>query len=63
MKDFVQRDEIDRLIDLVLAQPARAEEVKAVLRARLSGAPTLRLVAAPDAEPEADDDTWDNVPI
>jgi hypothetical protein len=50
-------DEIDGLVDGVLADPSRADELKRLLRTR------LRVVqgTAPD---EADDhDLWENVPV
>lgn len=50
-------DDIDGLIDGVLADPSRADEFKRVLRSRLRAVEA----AAPDA---ADDfDLWENVPV
>lgn len=61
-----RRDEIDAIVDDILAAPERAEELKRLLRARLArletahGRPRLRLVKDDRGDP---DTFWDNVPV
>ena len=52
-----QPDQIDGLVDGLLADPARADETKRVLRRRLR-AVERRVRDAPDEL-----DLWDNVPV
>ncbi|MDW4549955.1 hypothetical protein R5H32_11375 [Defluviimonas sp. D31] len=64
MSQAKRRDEIDLIVDDILAKPERAEELKRLLRDRL-GAPAeirqsrLRVVVSND-DP---DSLWDNMPI
>lgn len=53
-------DDIGAMIDELLADPARADLVKARLRARLVRSSTPQ--AAPAAETDGED-LWDNCPI
>jgi len=66
MNHMPRRDEIDRIVDDILANPARAEELKGRLRNsvprpvmddRVPGHPAHRRALA-DL-----DDLWDNVPV
>lgn len=66
MNQVDRRDEIDLFVDQLLADPARAEELKGKLRDRLGGPETparrrarLRLIpVCGDAE-----GLWNNVPV
>lgn len=72
LKDNVEhghgRDDIDRIVDALLANPDRISDIKTLLRSKITSPDTVR-VAYPVAEPElaeADtdsDDFWDNVPV
>jgi hypothetical protein len=65
------RDEIDRMVDDLLADPTRVDDIKGELRRRLVGgvpAPkTLHAVsdvpAPPSRVPPDDDDLWENMPV
>jgi hypothetical protein len=61
MKDFHEHDEIDRLIDGLLANPGRVREVKARLRRQVRVVPRA-VPAAPDDSADPDE-YWDNVPV
>ena len=50
-------DEIGGMIDDVLADPSRAEELKRILRSR------LRAVERTAEEATDDPDLWENVPV
>lgn len=67
MKDFATREDIDidELLETVIADPSRADEVKTLLRRRLSPRPSLALVdPAAVAEDGPDpDEYWDNMPV
>jgi hypothetical protein len=56
------RDEFDRIVDELLQDPSRAEDIKDRLRTQLGAAPRrpARTVAAEPAEPE---DLWENLPV
>ncbi len=57
-----RRDEIDHIVDDLLADPSRAAEAKRQLRRALeAGSPDLRLV--PTHRGSDADDLWDNVPV
>jgi hypothetical protein len=52
------RDEIDSFVDGLLADPSRADELKADLRRR------FRVVAPADQDVDDDsEDLWENVPV
>lgn len=61
------RDDIDRIVDDLLADPTRADDIKGELRRRLvGGAPALHAVASRTATtPTAsdEDDFWENMPV
>lgn len=62
-------DYVDRLIDQVVADPDRVDDVKKLLRHKIAAPDRLNVVDAPKRTtptPEIDDDVedlWDNVPI
>ena len=61
-------DFVDRLIDQVVADPKRVDDVKTLLRHKMSEPDALNLVdrtvPAPAVDQDEDvDDLWDNVPI
>lgn len=60
-------DDIDRIVDGLLADPSRADDVKGALRSRLAAGaatPVRTLEKAPRTRPSHDeDDMWENVPI
>ena len=72
MKDLAghpsDADFVDRLIDQVVADPERVDDVKTLLRHKMAAPDALNVVekpsvvAAPAAEDDVDD-LWDNVPI
>jgi plasmid stabilization system protein ParE len=56
------RDEVDRIVDELLDDPSRAEDMKQRLRRHLGAASgTLRRPAA--AAPAEPDDLWENLPV
>lgn len=62
LKTFARQDDVDRLVDTLLAEPARAEDIKTMLRRRLRGDATTHLKAVPSGADDLDD-MWDNVPV
>ena len=72
LKDNVEpgngRDDIDRIVDALLANPDQISDIKTLLRHKLSAPETVH-VARPAAVPvpadlaEDVDDFWDNVPV
>jgi hypothetical protein len=56
------RDEFDRIVDELLQDPSRAEDIKDRLRTQLGETPRrpARDVAGEPAEP---DDLWENLPV
>ncbi|SER56830.1 hypothetical protein SAMN04490244_101510 [Tranquillimonas rosea] len=63
MRQYRKTDEIDRLVDTVLTQPERIDEVKAALRRRLSSSADLRVASTRPVATAEPDDLWDNVPV
>lgn len=64
------QDEVDEIVDALVADPTRANDVKAILRHKISAPDIVRMVApktgsarAAITEEDLDDDIWDNVPI
>ena len=64
------QDEVDEIVDALVADPTRANDVKAILRHKISAPDIVRMVAPKTANVKAavtdedlDDDIWDNVPI
>ena len=61
-------DDIDRIVDALLANPERVSDIKTLLRNKMIAPETVHVVrpvaAASTVEDESDlDDLWDNVPI
>jgi len=63
-------DEVDEIVDALVADPTCASDVKALLRHKIAAPDIVRLVApkAPSAktavaEDDSDDDVWDNMPV
>ena len=61
--------DVAAIVDAVLADPARADDAKALLTQKL-GAPDVVRLAVPKSvrkpgslREDADDDMWDNVPV
>jgi len=70
MKQPHSQDEVDEIVDALVADPTRADDVKAMLRHKISAPDIVRMVApkvgiAKDAvtDEESDDDIWDNLPV
>lgn len=62
LKTFARQDDVDRLVDTLLAEPARAEDIKTQLRRRLRSDGAAHLKAVPTVADDLDD-MWDNVPV
>lgn len=64
-----EADFVDRLIDQVVADPDRIDDVKTLLRHKMAAPEALNVVSDARAHSVADateddvDDLWDNVPI
>jgi len=58
-------DDIDRIVDALLANPASAGDIKTILRSKLSAPDIVHVVHAAPLPHGADDleDFWDNVPV
>lgn len=59
-------DDVDRIVDSLLADPDRAEDVKSLLRRRLMDPGPVRFkpVVIPRSQASEDvEDMWDNVPV
>ena len=60
-------DDVDALVEALVADPSRAEDVKALLRERLAmpsaDRPTSASVIALVRDSAYEDDLWDNVPV
>jgi hypothetical protein len=70
MKQPHSKDEVDEIVDALVADPTRANDVKAILRHKISAPDIVRMVAPKSriakvavTDEEADDDIWDNLPI
>jgi len=64
MNHVPRRDEIDIIVDDILANPARAEELKGRLRHRLPREDRGAVGHVAHRRALADiDDLWDNVPV
>ena len=64
-----EADFVDRLIDQVVADPDRIDDVKTLLRHKMAAPEALNVVSdaktrsVSDATEDDVDDLWDNVPI
>ncbi len=64
------QDEVDKIVDALVADPTRANDVKALLKRKIA-APDIVTMVIPRATPskvavsedESEDDLWDNVPV
>ena len=61
-------DDIDKIVDALVADPSRADDIKSLLRGKLAAPESVNVAyAAPSARAvpaQTDlDDMWDNVPI
>lgn len=71
LKDIVEPDhtpdDIDRIVDALLESPDRADDLKTLLRRKMTSPEVVHVMRALRAEPPAEDaDTdefWDNVPV
>jgi hypothetical protein len=66
MRQAFRGDEVDRIVETLLAHPERASELKTLLRNRIENPSVVQF--APVADPltlpiEDADDMWDNVPV
>lgn len=61
--NFKSNDDVDRIVDAVLADPSRAEAAKVMLRRKILGGETVHLVPPSVSDHEQADDLWDNVPV
>ncbi len=55
-------DDVDRMVDKLLSDPSRVDDIKAELRRRLgaSNTPPRKVYAR---QPADQDDPWDNLPV
>ena len=74
MKDLPEhmngRDDVDHLIDQLMADPSAAEQVKKILRHKIASPDVVAVAPRPITPKETDvavdedvEDMWDNVPI
>ena len=64
------KDEVDEIVDALVADPTCANDVKAMLRRKIAAPDIIHMVApkVPSSknsvsEEESDDDVWDNMPV
>lgn len=62
LKTFAWQDDVDRLVDTLLAEPDRADDIKNLLRNRLGVERVVHLKAVRSVSEDLDD-MWDNVPV
>jgi hypothetical protein len=59
-------DDVDRIVDALVADPTRAEDLKSVLRSKLVAPDAVRVALpfrAVSVASEEAEDMWDNVPV
>lgn len=61
-------DDVDTLVDEVLSDPSKADDVKAALKRRVFGPQIVDFRVkltrrASDGDEDAESDLWDNVPV
>ncbi|MGI9393855.1 MAG: hypothetical protein ACR2OY_04355 [Boseongicola sp.] len=69
-KQHHNQDEVDEIVDALVADPTRANDVKAQLRRKIAAPDIVQLVVPRTAEhkpatgeDDPDDDVWDNMPV
>ncbi len=62
LKPTWREDEVDRLVDTLLAEPDRVDDIKSMLRRKLNTERIVPLKSAPATANDIDD-MWDNVPV
>ena len=64
IEDAVPRDDVDRLVDAALAEPGRADDIKAILRTKIVAVGPVPVAASMTASDDDDpEDFWDNFPV
>ena len=66
LRQVAHGDDAERLVDTLLADPSRADDIKDLLRRKLKSADAVQIAAAPrrfSQSHEDEDDMWDNVPV
>ena len=63
-------DEVDQIVDALVADPSCASDVKMLLRRKIAAPDIVHMIAPRPAgvkaaitEGEAEDDMWDNMPV
>ncbi len=69
-KHHRNQDEVDDIVDALVADPTRASDVKALLKRKIAAPDIVHMVVpraaeskAAVAEDDTEDDLWDNVPV
>lgn len=62
MRQASRKDDVDTLVDTLLAEPDRADDIKSMLRHKLDMAGIVHLKPVPASTDDLDD-MWDNVPV
>ena len=64
------RDDVDEIVDALVADPSRASDVKALLKRKIAAPDIVRMVVPRAAnakfavaDDDAEDDIWDNMPV
>lgn len=64
VRKFERRgDDIDRIVDSLVDDPARAASVKAAVRESLFGRRVVRFTESRPSVRESVEEMWDNVPV
>lgn len=66
MRQANREDDVDTMVDSLLADPNRADDIKSMLRQRLAEDGVVPLRSVPKAVSAISDDLddmWDNVPV
>lgn len=66
MRKKLMTDEVDRLVDSLLTNPDRVDDIKSQIRRRIMASRVVPLSSVPPsvrASSEDEDDMWDNVPV
>ncbi|MGI9388961.1 MAG: hypothetical protein ACR2O1_02790 [Boseongicola sp.] len=69
-KQLQNQDEVDEIVEALVADPTRANDVKALLRRKIAAPGVVQLVVPSKEgqksvviEEDSDDDVWDNMPV